>query len=155
MTTPVTTQFVQALFSTLQGITVANGFNTDLGTSVHRGFFAHVLKARDTVFPALAVHPGIELISSVHGSGNKAIMEYTVPMVIAVELSLNEVAYDQLEACSNDIRRAVMLNRDALAQLGQNDSFELGGAEPDLSRDSRHALAAMTIGISLVETYVS
>jgi hypothetical protein len=149
----VATRFTRILMNTLESIRVDNGYQTDLGLSVHRGFYVHVIKARQAAFPAVALHPGIEAIQSVHGTGRKAIMQYTVPLVIATELSLDEVAYDQLEACSYDIRRAVMLNREALSQLGQTDSLELGGAEPDLSRDSRFALAAMTIGISLVETY--
>lgn len=139
----------------LETILPGNGYQTSLGQSVHRGFYVHVIKAQSTPFPAIAMHPGLEVVQSVHGSGRKAIIQYTVPMVIAVELTLDEMAYDQIEACSFDVRRAVMLNRDTLTQFGQSDSLELGGAEPDLSRDSRFALAAMTIGISLVETYQS
>jgi hypothetical protein len=112
-----------------------------------------VLNSKDAAFPAIVIHPGVEEVSSVHGTGEKAIVVFTVPMVMAVELSTDASGYEQLQACAYDVRKALMVNREALAQLGQRDSLEVGAVEPDISRDSRFALAAMTVSISFVETY--
>jgi hypothetical protein len=153
MTVALSAQFARSLETVLQGIRQDAGYLTDLGLSVHRGFFAHVIKGRDGIFPAVIIHPGPEVVSSVHGSGGKAIVSIQAPLVIAVEASLGPDAYEQVQACTFDVRRALMRARDDIAQLGQRDSFEIDSTEHEISRDSRFVLAAMAVGISIVETY--
>lgn len=150
---PVATVFVEAVEATLAGISVANGFETDAGENVRRGFFAQVLNANDAVFPALVLHPPTEALESVHGTGKKAILQVTVPIVVGVKAEPGTDSFDELQKCIFDVRRALMRNRDALSQLGQADSLEVSGAEPDVSRDLRLIMAAMTASLSIVETY--
>jgi len=147
------TQFAEQIKSVLQGVTVANGYLTDIGLSVHRGFWAHVLDARSTTYPAAVIHPGSETPESLHGSGGKALVRIEVPIVVAVELTVDEASYDVLQACMADVRKALIGARDSMARLGQANSVEVGPAVPDLSPDSRFALAAMTVAMSIVETY--
>lgn len=153
MTDPVSTQFAKAVETALKGIKKADGYHTNLGLSVHRGFWAHVVRAKDTVFPAVVIHPGVEMPGSVHGSGKKAMIRIDVPLVVAVGITYDATAYDELSACTADIRRALIGSRETLSQLGQGDTFDVGGTEPDLSTDSKYALAALAVGISIVETY--
>lgn len=153
------TQFAQDLVAALREISTGNGYQTSLGDSVFRGFYAHVLDKGQTVdgnpitFPAIVVHPGVEEITSVHGMFEKAMVRYTVPLVIAAELTIDETAYDVLQACAYDVRRAVMRNVETIAKSNQRDSLEVGAVEPDISRDSRYALAAMTVALTNVEHY--
>ena len=153
MTTPVTTQFVDALEAALKTITKANGFHTDLGFSVRRGFFGHILSARGAVFPAIVIHPSSETLGRLDGGRKKGIIELQVPLVIAVQASFDAQSYDELQACTTDVRRALIAAADELAQLGRDDTFSVGTAIPDLSQDSKFALAAFSVGISIVETY--
>lgn len=155
--TTVATQFVLDLKTALESITIANGYNTDMGNNVRRGFFAHVLRASDSVFPALVIHPGVEEMGSMKygydGATSKAMITYVVPLVVAVEMTVDDSAYDVLQACGYDIRKAIMRNAEVLTRENQPDSLDVGAFEPDVSRDSRFALAAMTVGVSFTETY--
>lgn len=155
MSTPISTLFVDGLQATLAGITKDNGYRTDIGLSVHRGFYAHVLNARSTAFPAVVIHPGPETLGTIHSSGTKAFVTLSLPLVVAVEVSPDAQCYDLLRACTADVRRALILARDDLSQLGQHDSFQIGPAEPILSEESKFALVAMAVGISIVETYLT
>tara|TARA_R110002094_G_scaffold54390_13_gene65653 strand:+ start:511 stop:795 length:285 start_codon:yes stop_codon:yes gene_type:complete len=94
-------------------------------------------------------------MGTIHSSGKKAFVTISFPLVVAVELSPDAECYDLLRACTADVRRALILARDDLSQLGQHDSFEIGPAEPILSEESKFALVAMAVGISIVETYLT
>lgn len=155
MSKPISTLFVDGVQATLAGITKDKGYRTDIGASVHRGFYAHVLNSRSTTFPAVVIHPGPETMGTIHSSGKKAFVTISFPLVVAVELSPDAECYDLLRACTADVRRALILARDDLSQLGQHDSFEIGPAEPILSDESKFALVAMAVGISIVETYLT
>jgi len=147
------TMFAERVQTALQEIRVSNGYLTDLGLSVHRGFWAHVLDSRSTDYPAVVIHPGSESPQDVHASGGKALVRVEMPIVIAVETSMDSSAYDTLLACMADVRKALMMSRNSFASLGQANSVEVGSAVPDLSPDSRFALAALTMTMSIVETY--
>jgi hypothetical protein len=147
------TLLAEGIKAALQGIRTDATYLTDLGLSVHRGFWAHVLDSRQTVYPAVVIHPGSETPQEFDRGGTKGRVRVEVPIVIAVELSLGEESYDTLQAAMADVRRALLRARDQLGQLGQINSVEVGPAVPDLSPDSRFALGAMTAVMNIVETY--
>lgn len=147
------TEFAEGIKAALQGIQISNGYLTDLGLSVHRGFWAHVLDARHTAYPAVVIHPGSESPPNVHAAGKRAVLQVEAPLVIAVELSRGENAYDALQACTADVRKALMRARESFFPLGQANTLGIGEAIPNLSTDSRFALVAITVEMSIVETY--
>lgn len=153
MSKPAATQFAESLETVLKRITQANGYHTDLGQSVHRGFWAHVIKARDAVFPAVVIHPGSEQVERTQGGGKSAIVNFNVPLVIAVGITYDAKAYEQLQACAADLRLALYSAREEIAPVAWGDTFKVGDVVPDLSPDSKFALASLAVGISIVETY--
>jgi hypothetical protein len=147
------TLLADGIKAALQGIRIDAGYLTDLGLSVRRGFYAHILKDSKTVFPAVVIHPGSETPQEFDRGGTKGRVRIEVPIVIAVELSLDEEAYDTLQAAMADVRRALLRARDQLGQLGQGGSLEVTEAIPNLSDNSKFALGAMTAVMNIVETY--
>ena len=88
------------------------------------------------------------------GSGRKsAIVNFNVPLVIAVGITYDAKAYEQLQACAADLRLALYSAREEIAPVAWGDTFKVGDVVPDLSPDSKFALASLAVGISIVETY--
>ncbi|MAC33677.1 MAG: hypothetical protein CME38_08755 [Haliea sp.] len=146
-------QLHDAVETVLRRIQKANGYHTDLGLSVHRGFWAHVVRSREAAFPAVVIHPGAESIVKVAGSGQAAILMVEVVLMVAVELTLDASAYDELDCCTYDIRRAICTAREEICQVGMEDGLELDEVVTGVSSDSKYALAETAIGVRIVEKY--
>ncbi len=143
------------LKTVLSGILKAGDYRTDIGLSVHRGFYAHVIGARMTIFPAVIIHPGTEQTVSVRGGGKNSTILVSIPVVAAVEVGFTEDAYDEMPACTADIRRAIYRARDQFTIIAGDDALEVGVAEPELSSDSKFVLVALTVSMKIQENYQS
>ncbi|MEM6483804.1 MAG: hypothetical protein AAF662_02300 [Pseudomonadota bacterium] len=150
----ISNQLSALMEQTLKQILPTNGYFTSLGESVHRGFYAHVFDTNRTKFPAIAIHPPVEDISGTQG-GKKvtAAIESQTTLIVAALIEKENNAYDQVKACVRDIRRALFLAREEFKQIASRDELQIGVAEPDLSRDSRVVMYAMTASVKYSETY--
>ena len=148
-----TVEVMRELTEILREILIADGYFTDLGKSVHRGFYAHVLKDRGTQYPAVVVHPPIEDPIRVRGGGKGAQIEITVPVVVAAEVGSDEFAYEQLSDCAADTRKAIFSNRQRLTEITNDEALTVGLAEPEMSVDSRFVLTAFTVSVTFSESY--
>jgi hypothetical protein len=150
MSEPISTSIVKAFETVLAGILKADGYNTDLGLSVHRGFFAHAINARGAVYPLVAVQPETEIIKEAREGKNK--IESSIRFVVATDDM--EYPADICRACVADIRRAFALKiANELKSLGVNLTPELGTAEFALSADSPLTLVALPVSFLFVENY--
>jgi len=137
----------------LEGISRAGGWQTDLGKSVHRGFYTHVLRDSGTEFPAVVIHPPTEDPTAVRGGGKGARILVSVPIVIAARIGTDEQAYDELSLAVADARRAIFTSREKLTQITNDEALTVGVAEPEISADSRFALSAFIVGVEYTESY--
>lgn len=158
MPTPITTQLAQALQARLQSISVANGYHTDLGASVWRGFWSRAIEARQSV-PLIAIQPDEESVEGVRDEKSKiGITRRLIVVVDALPGASADpyAAEDQLEAGLTDIRRALLHHPgDDLQRLGVKDAITLGTAEYALAADSRYALAGVPVSVSCIEHYAA
>lgn len=158
MSAPITTQIAEALQARLEQISTANGYHTDLGDSIWRGFWSLALDARQEV-PLIAIQPDVETVESTREAKTK--LGITRRLVVVVDV-LNATgtqpthAEDLLEAGLADIRRALLHTPgDDLQRLGVKDAITLGTAEYALAADSRYALAGLPVSISCIEQYTT
>ena len=149
MTEPKATTIVKAIETTLLVILKSSGFFTDLGLSVHRGFYAHAINDSNAKFPLIAIQPETE--GPPDRKGGKSKLPTQLRLVIAVDHS--EQASDVLRACLADIRRAVDLNEDSIDALIVNGSLEFGIAEFVPAQETNFSLAALPVSFSFVEHY--
>lgn len=141
--------------SRAEGIRKSNGYLTDLGKSVHRGFYALMLANTSTKYPAMAIHPAVETVDSTKGGDRvSAAITMEAVLVIADKVSMDEKAYDVVRNCLRDSRRAIFLARQQFLDIAKRDDMEIGPAEPVLSADSKFVLYAMAVRIKYSETYV-
>lgn len=152
MSKPVATQFAEAIQAALEVVATSGGYYTDLGLSVRRGFWAHVIKAREAPLPAVVIHPGVAQPEALGSSRQQSKLRLSVPLVVIVEIGTGETAYDQLEACTADVRRA-LYKSSALRELCAGGDLEVGPATPDMSPDSRYVLSAIQATITTIESY--
>lgn len=136
----------------LKRISIADGYLTDLGDSVHRGFYAHVLAADGTQFPAVVIHPATERPSSLRGERDGCI-ESEVPLVMACRLGSGTQAYMEIESVLADTRRALVRGMQGIKAVTGRDEFDIGVADPDISRDSSLVMYAMTVSVKYNEHY--
>ncbi|MEM1113277.1 MAG: hypothetical protein AAGI11_15300 [Pseudomonadota bacterium] len=130
-----------------------DSYLTDLGQSVHRGFYSHVLRDANTKFPAAVIHPPTEEILSVQGGNKSAMLQLTIPIILAAPVGDDDKAYDQISDCLRDARRAIFRGRDRLTSITNDEAMTIGAAEPDMSADSLHVLAAFTLNVTFTESY--
>lgn len=149
--TAMSTRISTCLAEGLRAIDPAGGYLTQLGSSVHEGFYAYVLQDRDTVFPAVVLHPAVELPSSQRDYD--AVIESSTVIVVAAKLGVGADAYVEVQSALADVRKALSMARPAIVALTKRNDFELGVAEPDLSRDSSLVMYAMTITVKFSEIY--
>lgn len=156
MTDPVTTQIARALQARLEQIRIADGYHTDLGQSVWRGFWSLAIDARQAV-PLIAIQPDTEAIDATREARTKlSITRRLVVVVDALNASGNSPTHaeDLLEGALTDIRRALLHTPgDDLKRLGVNDAIALGAAEYALAADSRYALAGLPVSITCIEQF--
>lgn len=151
MNDPLSTQAAKLLEAALRDIRVSNGFFTDLGQSVYRGFFAHALDTRRiTQFPIVAIQPDTETLDGTRESGSKV----TASNRLIIATDANTEPADVLRACAADIRRvlATRLSED-LNAIGIHKPPELTDVEFALQGDSQLTVAALQVAFSFFEKY--
>lgn len=153
---PITTQAMHALQARLASITRANGYHTDLGLSIWRGFWILAMNARQLV-PILALQSDTERPSSTRQ--DRAILSVDARLVLVVDAlprtegdaTAGETA---LEAGLADLRRCLLMDQsDDLTRVLKHNGITLGAAEYALAEDSRYALASMPVTMDCVEHY--
>ncbi|MBB3192048.1 hypothetical protein [Halomonas cerina] len=156
MSDPISTQIAQALQGRLEQISTANGYHTDLGQSIWRGFWSLALDARQEV-PLIAIQPDVETVESTREARTKLGITRRLVVVTDVINAAGTQPYhaeDRLEAALADIRRALLhAPGNDLNRLGVKDAITLGTAEYALAADSRYALAGLPVSISCIEHY--
>jgi hypothetical protein len=146
------TEIAEQIVLALQAITEENNYLTDLGTSVHQGYYAHVLQAEDTTFPAIILHPALEVPGAVRGN-LEAVIESESILVIAARLGAGEEAYAEIQSCLCDTRRALFRAMPEIAKAAGREDIVVGPAEPDISKDSSLVMYAMSVRIKFNENY--
>ena len=146
------TEIAEQIQIALQAVSPGNGYLTELGASVHRGFYSHVFADDDTVFPAAVIHPAVEVPSTVRAD-IEAVIASEIVLVIGAKLGVGPAGYDQIQACLRDTRRALIRAMPQITAAAGRDEIELGAAEPDLSKDSSLVLYAMAVQIKFNEQY--
>ncbi len=153
---PITTQAMHALQARLASITRANGYHTDLGLSIWRGFWILAMNARQLV-PILALQSDTERPSSTRQ--DRAILSVDARLVLVVDAlprtegdaTAGETA---IEAGLADLRRCLLMDQgDDLTRVLKHNGMTLGAAEYALAEDSRYALASMPVTMECVESY--
>lgn len=88
----------------LATIRQANGYRTDAGLRLHRGWPGHVLSEEEDALPLLAVHPETETPTASNGRARRrartAVIEYVVDAL--------RTAPDELEDVYEDIRDCIV-----------------------------------------------
>lgn len=148
-----TVSILKELQSILTDIKKADGWQTELGESVHRGFYTHVLHDSSTRFPAVVIHPPTEDPIAVRGGGKGARILVTIPVIMAARIGSDATAYDELSLAAADTRRAIFSARDRLTQITNDEALTVGVAEPEISADSRFALSAFMVSVEFSEFY--
>lgn len=150
MSEPLSTQVAKLLEENLRAILIANGFHTDLGASVYRGFIAHAVEARDALFPMIAIQPDTESLDGTRESGSKVT---AVNRLIIATDDVQQPA-DVLRACVADVRKllATGLTTD-LNTIGIHKPPELTDVEYALQGDSLFTVAALQVAFTFYEKY--
>ena len=147
MADPKSVLVAKAIQAALEDITTANGYFTNLGKSVHRGFYAHAIKGAEGRFPLAAIHPGTEVENARNGNSAK------VQTTLNIYLVDSEDSTDSLQACLSDVRRALALHSKSIEALTVNNSLAYQAAEYNPQPDSNYQLAALPVSLSFVEKY--
>jgi len=145
----------RALKEILQEVRVDNGYFTDLGLSVHRGFYGHVLDDDTTKYPAVTIHVPVENPRAVQGRGERtsASLDLDFPLVLASQIGDDDAAYDEISNCSADVRRAIFLNRERLTQITNDEAVSIGPTVPDAPFGNATAIADVAITVQITEKY--
>lgn len=146
-------RFSLALASVLSQINKENGYLTDIGHSVHAGFWAHVIRARSAPMPAIVIHPGAESPAGVSGSGLQSKITIKIPLIVVARLESDAGDFSIGADCMRDVRRAVYRNKELLEEVAQKGSVELGASLPDMSVDSVYRLFVTDVTSTIVENY--
>jgi len=153
---PITTQAMHALQARLASITRANGYHTDLGLSVWRGFWILALGARQHV-PILALQSDTERPTDTRQDRAKLSTDARLVLVVdALPRSEDDATAGEtaLEAGLADLRRCLLMDQsDDLTRVLKHNGVTLGAAEYALAEDSRYALASMPVTMECVEHY--
>lgn len=146
------TSIAKAIERCLSFITTDNGYLTDAGENVYRGWYAHALNRRDLSFPILAIQPDTESTDSASGTGR----EFKLTESIRIVAITDDVEYpsDILRDCLRDVRRAFALNWD-------NEKSDITGvrsptfstAEFGIDTENHNTLAALPVGIPFTEKH--
>lgn len=152
MSESISTSIAKAFERTFSTIQIANGYLTNSGLHVYRGFYAHALQAKNVQFPLVAIQPDTEGVDSVSGTGREFKITETVRIVVVTDDVV--IPADILRDCLHDIRRALALNWDAeKGQLPGVRAPQCGLAEFAIAADSPHTLAAFPVGITFTEKH--
>ena len=153
---PITTQAMRALQARLASITRANGYHTDLGLSIWRGFWILARGARRHV-PLLALQSDTERPTDTRANVAKLSADARLVLVVdALPRSEDDATAGEtaLEAGLADLRRCLLMDQsDDLSRVLKHDGLTLGMAEYALAEDSRYALASMPVTMECIEHY--
>lgn len=153
---PITTQVMQALEARLSSITRVNGYHTDLGLSIWRGFWTLALNARRHV-PLMALQSDTERTTETRTNVAKLSADARLVLVVDALPRTEEDATageTAIEAGLADLRRCLLMDqRDDLTRLLKQNGMTLGTAEYALAEDSRYAVASMPVTMECVEHY--
>jgi hypothetical protein len=148
---PIATQVAQALEDSLKVITIENGYFTDLGKSVYRGFYAHAIQGRNTSYPLIAVQPDTETVAA---SRDAAASKIDASIRLSVITDDADIPADVLRSCAADVRRALAMHlAEKLRALGVHTPGELGTVEFATAGDSHLSLAAISVAFTFIEKY--
>lgn len=148
MSEPRSIQLMQALESCLQQITTANGYYTDAGQHITRGWLNHAMASRGQL-PRIAIHPESESGASAAGAKRKR------ERIVAVEgvLEAEDNPADDLDRLLADLMRALPLGE--MRPLGglaiQISAPDVEFSIPDPG--SRLAVVSLSMTVSYVANY--
>ena len=152
MSEPISTSVAKAIERTLSAIKTEQGYFTDAGLSVHRGWYAHVIDARGATFPLIAIQPDTEGVDKSSGSGREFKISDNFRIVIVTDDTSHPA--DVLQACLHDVRRALALDWEEETKLITGVRAPvIGLAEFAIAADSPHTLAALPVGINFTEKH--
>jgi hypothetical protein len=148
--TPISSQVAQALEDSLQVIAKDNGYFTNLGNAVFRGFYAHAISGRSAVYPLIAVQPENETVTGSTDSRSK--IESVVRLICVTDDQV--VPADILRACAADVRKALATNlAEKLGAIKVNTPGTLGTVEFATASDSHLSMAAISVAFTFIEQY--
>lgn len=147
MADPKSVLVAKAIHAALEKITKANGYFTDLGKSIHRGFYAHQISGSQAKFPLASIQPGTESFKSPGTRGGK------IGMTLNIYLVEKGDDTDSLQSCVADVRRALSLAEEDINVHSLNQSLVYQTAEYNPQPDSNFQLAALPVSISFMEKY--
>ncbi|MAT91380.1 MAG: hypothetical protein CME59_02140 [Halioglobus sp.] len=139
-------QAAKQLEAALKGITVADGYFTDAGKNVIRGFLAHAVDSDDQQCPFYVIQPNTESTQSPHPDQARVAGAFIIFVVDKVDKS------DRLQAAVRDLRAALKL----MEQRWQSPlvgALDIQPAQYNPEPDSNYALAALPAAISYIEQY--
>jgi hypothetical protein len=155
---PESTQIIKTIESSLEGITKENGFYTDLGKSVHRGFLAHAINGGKAKFPLIAIEPEEEGPDT--PSKPNQILE-SVELIAVVDSLV--FPSDELRRCLKDIRKTILqMNKQDWDQRysGASDKpvwikgeLLLGRAKFRMDQSGKYSLAILPLSYIFFEKY--
>lgn len=148
-----TVELMIKLEEILKTITKANGYLTDAGKSVHVGWYAHVLAAEDTKFPAIVLHPPSEDPLSVQGGNKVGRIRADFALVMGDQVEFDKTAYHRVMNVARDVRRAIYFNRYQLTEITNDEAVEVGTTEPEMGTDASVVMAAIPVSIEFNEHY--
>lgn len=145
-----TRDLAQALESALQTITTANGYNTDLGANVYRGFYASALNSSRVNYPFIAIQPESEQVTDRREAKSK--LQATFRLILVTDDVANPT--DSLYAAVYDTRKALATElAESIQRLGVDTDPAIGETEYAITSDSKLTLATVAVAFTFVENY--
>ncbi|WP_281645560.1 hypothetical protein [Parendozoicomonas sp. Alg238-R29] len=151
MTTTKSEQIFEEICTRISAITRENGYQSDIGNNLHRGWLASLIHDDDQTFPVIAVQRGPVTVNNRNGLTVKETM--AVDLVAAVR-GLDDSGRD-LYRIVYDIKRALWTSARGLADIPGVLEVQFGSAEPNLWPDGKTKLSfiAVPVEIAYTETF--
>jgi hypothetical protein len=148
----LSTSIAKAVERTLTSIQLDQGYVTDAGANVYRGWYAHAMHGRGMNFPIIAIQPDTEGVQKVSGTG----CEFKIATNLRIVVVADDTSQpsDVLRDCLADIRRALALQWELeTSSLPGVRAPDIGLAEFAIAADSPYTLAALPVGINFTEKH--
>lgn len=137
---------IKQIEAQLNKIQKSDGFLTDAGDEVIRGFLAHAIKADKKKTPFIVLQPDSEAVETRGTTQGKVTLSLTLFVVEKVD------QVDRLQAAVSDLRRALTtLEFEKGTAIGVSQTFAPAAYNPN--PESNYALAALPVSVSFVENY--
>ena len=147
MTCPTLAVMAQ-LEQALHGIQQTQGYSTDLGASVHQGFYATVIHQQSVRLPCVCIELAEEDLSGHPAASRKIEQQYRLIIATKSHLpdTLYQAAYDVRKSLYPHTQGGRALQGHALYVRAQNTKY---ASDPD----SGISLAVITLDVGVIETY--